>query len=184
MTVVGCTLEAVEQEEKDHNDLEKSLEDQHDTVHSISNFIYVETEKQQQQQLQQSQSTSNEVKSEIDLEGQLMALGERWTVLCTWVEERAEILRITRDELELLEREKDRLTGWLDKRENALRDMDRNPSDNPEDLLRQGQLIAVKKLFFFKETEHCVKRLSTISHLPIIDQFLKFKIANEVGGKK
>ena len=143
MTVVGCTLEAVEQEERDHRSLEKSLEDQHDTVHSISNFIYVETEKQQQQQ--HSQSTTNEVKSEIDLEGQLMALGERWTVLCTWVEERAEILRITRDELELLEREKERLIQWLDKRENALRDMDRNPSDNPEDLLRQGQLIAVRK---------------------------------------
>ena len=171
--MVGCTLEAVEQEEKDHNDLEKSLEDQHDTVHSISNFIYVETEKQQQQQqqLQQSQSTtSTEVKSEIDLEGQLMALGERWTVLCTWVEERAEILRITRDELELLEREKERLTGWLDKRENALRDMDRNPSDNPEDLLRQGQLIAVRKHFFCLKY-YCVKGLSTISHLPIIDQF-------------
>ena len=76
----------------------------------------------------------------------------RWTVLCTWVEERAEILRITRDELELLEGEKLRLSHWLEKRESALRDMDRNPSDNPEDLLRQGQLIAVR--FFFLKS-HC-----------------------------
>ena len=149
MTVVGCTLEAIEQEEKEHNQLEKSLEDQHDTVHSISNFIYVETTVNNSSSGDDSSSKKdfnsgqNNVKSEMDLEGQLMALGERWTVLCTWVEERAEILRITRDELELLEREKDRLTVWLDKRGNALREMDRNPSDNPDDLLLQGQLIAV-----------------------------------------
>ena len=149
--MVGCTLEAIEQEEKEHNQLEKSLEDQHDTVHSISNFIYVETTVNNSSSGDDSSSSSkkdfnsgqNNVKSEMDLEGQLMALGERWTVLCTWVEERAEILRITRDELELLEREKDRLTVWLDKRGNALREMDRNPSDNPDDLLLQGQLIAV-----------------------------------------
>ena len=150
MTVVGCTLEAIEQEEKEHNQLEKSLEDQHDTVHSISNFIYVETTVNNSSSGDDSSNSKkdfnsgqNNVKSEMDLEGQLMALGERWTVLCTWVEERAEILRITRDELELLEREKDRLTVWLDKRGNALREMDRNPSDNPDDLLLQGQLIAV-----------------------------------------
>ena len=148
--MVGCTLEAIEQEEKEHNQLEKSLEDQHDTVHSISNFIYVETTVNNSSSGDDSSSSKkdfnsgqNNVKSEMDLEGQLMALGERWTVLCTWVEERAEILRITRDELELLEREKDRLTVWLDKRGNALREMDRNPSDNPDDLLLQGQLIAV-----------------------------------------
>ena len=147
--MVGCTLEAIEQEEKEHNQLEKSLEDQHDTVHSISNFIYVETTVNNSSSGDDSSSKKdfnsgqNNVKSEMDLEGQLMALGERWTVLCTWVEERAEILRITRDELELLEREKDRLTVWLDKRGNALREMDRNPSDNPDDLLLQGQLIAV-----------------------------------------
>ena len=148
--MVGCTLEAIEQEEKEHNQLEKSLEDQHDTVHSISNFIYVETTVNNSSSGDDSSiskkdfnSGQNNVKSEMDLEGQLMALGERWTVLCTWVEERAEILRITRDELELLEREKDRLTVWLDKRGNALREMDRNPSDNPDDLLLQGQLIAV-----------------------------------------
>ena len=149
--MVGCTLEAIEQEEKEHNQLEKSLEDQHDTVHSISNFIYVETTVNNSSSGGDDSSSSkkdfnsgqNNVKSEMDLEGQLMALGERWTVLCTWVEERAEILRITRDELELLEREKDRLTVWLDKRGNALREMDRNPSDNPDDLLLQGQLIAV-----------------------------------------
>ena len=72
-----------------------------------------------------------------------MALGERWTVLCTWVEERAEVLRITRDELGLLEREKERLTAWLDKREGALREMDRNPSEIHDDLCRQAQTIAV-----------------------------------------
>jgi len=46
-----------------------------------------------------------------------------------------------------LEREKERLTTWLDKREGVLREMDRNPSDDREDLLRQGQLIAVGRAF-------------------------------------
>ncbi len=122
-----------------------------DTVHSISNFIYVETDSTRgannspdKGQTQSSPKDSNH--SEVDLEGQLMALGERWTVLCTWVEERAEILRITRDELELLQREMEGLTAWLDKRENVLRDMDRHPNDNREDLTRQGQLIAVRLL--------------------------------------
>ena len=125
-----------------------------DTVHSISNFIYVETETATSGG---SSSSTDGKKSEAgkddafeddgDLEGQLMALGERWTVLCTWVEERGMRLSCIRDELELLEREKERLTTWLDKREGVLREMDRNPSDDREDLLRQGQLIAVGQAF-------------------------------------
>ena len=117
------------------------------TVHSISNFIYVETENGAKSEIGGSQSGKTEEEcDQSDLEGQLMALGERWTVLCTWVEERAEILRITRDELELLEREKERLIEWLDDRESSLREMDRNPSDNQDELNRQGQLIVVRKL--------------------------------------
>ena len=81
-----------------------------------------------------------------------MALGERWTVLCTWVEERGMRLSCIRDELELLEREKQRLTTWLDRREGVLRDMDRNPSDSREDLVRQGQLIAVSPFKLLKLT--------------------------------
>ena len=133
------------------------------TVHSISNFIYVETDQIASPQSVERRSTDAAApredddslvisgnKTELeecdqsDLEGQLMALGERWTVLCTWVEERAEILRITRDELHLLEREKERLSDWLNDRERVLREMDRNPSDNPEELQRQGQIIAVR----------------------------------------
>ena len=74
--------------------------------------------------------------------------------MCTWVEERAEILRITRDELELLEHEKGRLNEWLDDRELALREMNRNPSDIQDELVRQGQLIAVRTDldFIFKVT--------------------------------
>ena len=113
------------------------------TVHSISNFIYVETENGAKAESSHS-GKSEEESDQSDLEGQLMALGERWTVLCTWVEERAEILRITRDELELLEREKERLNEWLDDRECVLREMDRNPSDNQDELIRQGQLITVR----------------------------------------
>ena len=120
-----------------------------DTVHSISNFIYVETENGARQP-DNSKAGDEEEIDETDLEGQLMALGERWTVLCTWVEERAEILRITRDELELLEREKDRLIKWLDLRESALREMDRNPSENHEELGRQGRLIAVGHIYILK----------------------------------
>ena len=136
------------------------------TVHSISNFIYVETD-QNESQSERRRSGSNtdagdddsivisvnntelEECDQSDLEGQLMALGERWTVLCTWVEERAEILRITRDELDLLEREKQRLSDWLNDRECVLREMDRNPSDNPEELQRQGQIIAVRIILYF-----------------------------------
>ena len=121
-------------------------------MHSISNFIYVETETTDVNTSGTTSSTQNSkddvckddaFDDDVDLEGQLMALGERWTVLCTWVEERGMRLSCIRDELELLEREKERLTAWLDKREGVLREMDRNPSDCRDDLLRQGQLIAV-----------------------------------------
>lgn len=117
-------------------------------MHAISNFIYVETDATRTSGGGASANDSKDGGStEVDLEGQLMALGERWTVLCTWVEERGEINRIIRDELELLEREKERLTAWLDLREGALREMDRIPSDIRDDLLRQGQLIAVSSYF-------------------------------------
>ena len=115
-------------------------------MHSISNFIYVETENTSKVTDLQRTNEKSDTKSEVDLEGQLMALGERWTVLCTWVEERGEILRITRDELGLLESEKKRLNEWLERSESSLREMDRNPSDNRDNLLQQAQTVAVRLL--------------------------------------
>ena len=50
------------------------------TVHSISNFIYVETENGAKSESRGSHSGKSEVEEsdQSDLEGQLMALGERW----------------------------------------------------------------------------------------------------------
>jgi len=137
-------------------------------VHSISNFIYVETETATGSRTSSTEDGKSEVCKDDafddggDLEGQLMALGERWTVLCTWVEERGMRLSCIRDELELLEREKERLTTWLDRREGVLREMDRTPSDCREDLLRQGQLIAVSQQPFFMDDQWGLYFLNTI----------------------
>ena len=49
-------------------------------MHSISNFIYVETENGAKSESRGSHSGKSEVEEsdQSDLEGQLMALGERW----------------------------------------------------------------------------------------------------------
>ena len=109
-------------------------------VNSISNFIITD-----------SSSTSDSPGScvnEQELEDQLTALGERWIHLCVWVEERWSTLREVSTLWANLLTEKDKLLEWLDKAENCLKQMERNPTEDVAELLKQVKQIVVRSLSY------------------------------------
>ena len=73
-----------------------------------------------------------------------MAQGERWNILCAWVEDRSIALARTRLKLEDLEHDRVQLDRFLTKCEESLRQMERNPSSETDELLRQARCIKVR----------------------------------------
>lgn len=69
--------------------------------------------------------TSNK---EQELEDQLMGLGERWTVLCNWVEHRANLLEIVQEDINQFNHIKTDLVTWIDETEIALKSMEQESS--------------------------------------------------------
>ena len=74
---------------------------------ALADFVYIDVTAQDGQAAAAAgtppgggESTSNK---EQDLEDQLMALGERWSVLCTWVEDRSSAIEVLREDLRQLE---------------------------------------------------------------------------------
>ncbi len=75
-----------------------------------------------------------------------MAQGERWNILCAWVEDRAIALARTRLKLEDFETDRSQLDRFLTKCEESLRQMERNPSTAKDELLRQARCIKVRQI--------------------------------------
>jgi hypothetical protein len=73
-----------------------------------------------------------------------MAQGERWMILCAWVEERATALQRMRLKLEELEIDGSMLDRWMTRTEESLRLMERNPSSDSDELSRQARSIKVR----------------------------------------
>ena len=96
-----------------------------------------------------SQSSSNQnhggtsADDDQDLEGQIMALDERWIVLCTWNEKRKTKLREVIHLWKPFEDERLRLSRWIDTAEEAFRVMERSPTEETNELLVQATEITV-----------------------------------------
>lgn len=78
-----------------------------------------------------------------DLEGQIMALDERWTVLCTWNERRWDALQEVLSLWRGFEGERLRMSRWLDAAEESCRNMERSPTEETNQLLLQATEIMV-----------------------------------------
>ena len=93
-----------------------------------------------------------------DLEGQIMALDERWIVLCSWNEKRRMKLREVLNLWKSFEEERLRLSRWFDTAEDAFRVMERSPTEETNELLLQATEITVREIhgnifligFFFR----------------------------------
>ena len=72
--------------------------------------------------------SSDTTNSEQELEDQLMGLGERWTVLCNWVEHRASLLEILHGDIKRFHKIKENLSTWIDATEKSLKTMEQESS--------------------------------------------------------
>lgn len=78
------------------------------------------------------------------MEDQLSALGERWSHVCRWAEQRASALQQLSIHWEQLTADLTRLKCWLASHEHSLRLIETNPSTDRSqmiDVARQLQVI-------------------------------------------
>lgn len=80
---------------------------------------------------------------EHDLEGYLMAIEERWFVLCSWIENRSDVLNQVLKVWSQFEDDKKSLISWLDVVERGLKKMEQSPTEEKRQLLGQAQQITV-----------------------------------------
>ena len=79
-----------------------------------------------------------------DLEGQVMAVAERWDVLCSWIEGRWKTLNEMAILWGQLEDDHNRLKEWLDGVEKALKLMESSPTEEFGQLTQQTKHIKVR----------------------------------------
>lgn len=119
-------------------------------MESVTNFIYFDAD-----------SSPNSPTDQPDLEGQVMAQvnilfnfcmitcciafpqGERWQVICSWVEERSVALQRARLQLETIESDRTSLQEFMRRVEEELRQMELNTTNLKEELIKQTITIKV-----------------------------------------
>ncbi len=92
-----------------------------------SGAAYSERQRQQQQ----------------DLEVHVMAIEERWFVLCGWIEERWKTLREALRLWRALQETSARLSGWIDGAESTIKKMEQSPTEETTQLVQQVKEIMV-----------------------------------------
>lgn len=79
-----------------------------------------------------------------DLEGQLMAFEEKWTILNEWNDGRAQTLREVAGAWKRMEEERSDLEGWMAETEGELKKMERSPTEEVKELTGQVHRIGVR----------------------------------------
>ena len=83
---------------------------------------------------------------QADLEGQLMAFEEKWTILNEWNGGRMQTLREVIAVWTRLEAERADLEGWMAATEEELKKMERSPTEEVKELTGQVHRIGVRRL--------------------------------------
>ena len=77
------------------------------------------------------------------MEDQLSALGERWSHVCQWAEQRAVALQQLADHWEHLDTNLKRLKSWLASHEHALKLIEANPSADRTQMIDVARQLQV-----------------------------------------
>ena len=73
---IGCDIDVVKRQVEEHKLMQEDLENQQQQVNSLSHMVVVVDEAESED-------------ATADLEEQLGVLGERWSVVCKWTEQRS-----------------------------------------------------------------------------------------------
>ena len=96
-----------------------------------------------------SRSSLDSAAGDVDLEGQLMAFEEKWTILNEWNDGRAQTLREVVGGWRRMEGERADLEGWMAATEEELKGMERSPTEEVKELAGQVHRIGVRLEFIF-----------------------------------
>lgn len=108
--VIGSDLDTVRHQVEDHKFFQEDLEKQQQQVNSLTHMVVVVDD-------------SNNESATADLEEQLAALGERWSNVCKWTEQRWTMLQNVLKSWQEYREEERRLSKWLAEKEAQIEDM-------------------------------------------------------------
>ncbi|KAK2570584.1 Dystrophin [Acropora cervicornis] len=108
--VIGSDLDTVRHQVEDHKFFQEDLEKQQQQVNSLTHMVVVVDD------------GSNE-SATADLEEQLAVLGERWSNVCKWAEQRWTMLQDVLKSWQEYREEERRLSKWLAEKEAQIEEM-------------------------------------------------------------
>ncbi|KAG7201714.1 hypothetical protein KM043_004438 [Ampulex compressa] len=124
---------ALEEQMKQLNDLEQDIGAQQSVVDGMRNMVVVVDEE-------------NSEAVYAQMEDQLSALGERWTHICQWKEERRQRLQCISNLWQNVNDDYKKLVSWLNETEITLKQMEANPASEIGEVLERIKKIQVLKM--------------------------------------
>lgn len=145
MAAIELNPSTFEEQLKHLNELEQDIHAQQDVVDSMRNMVVVVDEE-------------NSEAVYAQMEDQLSALGERWSHICQWKEERRQRLESLSTLWQDITDDYKRLVAWLNETEITLKQMEANPASEFGEVLDR-----IKKLQILKaEMDMNQKKLSSL----------------------
>lgn len=132
MAAVEINPSTLEEQTKLVNELEQDIQAQQNVVDSMRNMVVVMDEE-----------NSETVYAQI--EDELSALGERWSHICQWKEERCQRLESLSTLWQNITDDYKRLVTWLNETEITLKQMEANPASEFGEMLDRIKKLQVLK---------------------------------------
>ncbi|XP_028414557.1 dystrophin-like isoform X10 [Dendronephthya gigantea] len=131
---VGSDVDTLKRQIDEHKSFQDDLEAQQQKVNSLTHMVVVVDD------------NAND-NATAELEEQLGILGERWSSVCKWTEERWELLQVLQVSWQQYTTEEARLNEWLTSKEKEIEDMkriDASDIDNVHRTIKQLQKLEME----------------------------------------
>ncbi|CAL7946059.1 unnamed protein product [Xylocopa violacea] len=133
MAAIELNQSALDEQLKQLNELEQDIEAQQGVVDGMRNMVVVVDEE-------------NSEAVYAQMEDQLSALGERWTHICQWKEERRQRLQAFSSLWQNVNDDYKRLVSWLNETEITLKQMEANPATEIGEVLERIKKLQILKM--------------------------------------
>lgn len=133
MAAIELNQSALDEQLKQLNELEQDIEAQQGVVNGMRNMVVVVDEE-------------NSEAVYAQMEDQLSALGERWTHICQWKEERRQRLQALSSLWQNVNDDYKRLMSWLNETEITLKQMEANPASEIGEVLERIKKLQILKM--------------------------------------
>lgn len=145
MAAIELNQSGLDEQMKQLNELEQDIGAQQGVVDGMRNMVVVVDEE-------------NSEAVYAQMEDQLSALGERWTHICQWKEERRQRLQAFSTLWQNVNDDYKRLVSWLSETEITLKQMEANPASEIGEVLERIKKLQILKMDM--ETNH--RKLATL----------------------